>query len=199
MYSTNNGSLVIKSNSERMNFRWVKFIHTGFEREARVDHIKSGKVGDPFHATVHGVGFLGDGPHKTKRKTTSGKWRPNKVYGLWVAMLQRCYANPVVGNTYNNATVHHNWHNFQTFAKDFELLDGYTDWCNPDNDYQLDKDKYGEGGKLYSKETCCLIPHQENQMLKVAFNGCIKPRSKPFTNIGEPKCKFGITHKHQSC
>lgn len=178
IYSTNHGSLVIKSNSERMNFRWVRFIATGFEREARVDHIKNGKVSDAFHPTVCGVGYLGDGEHKVKRITPLGVKRPNRVYGLWSAMLQRRYVKLAHNPTYHTATVHSDWHNFQNFANDFVNLEGYEDWCKPVNDFQLDKDKRGDGSKIYSFATCCLISHHENQMLKESFNGCIKPKSK---------------------
>lgn len=172
-YFTNHGSLVIKSNSDRMNFRWIKFLNTGFEREARVDHIKNGKVADPFHITVCGVGYLGEGVHKTKVQLHNGKWAPYKVYTLWAAMLTRYYKSN--DPAYKDATVHPDWHNYQTFANDLPLLVGFAEWCKLDSDYQLDKDKLGNGSKIYSKTTCCLIPHLENQKLKVAYNGCIKP------------------------
>lgn len=176
-YPTNHGSLVIQSNSERMNFRWVRFIATGFVREARIDHIKSGKVSDVYHPTVLGIGYMGEGQHKAKFKAPSGIWYANRVYGLWSAMLQRCYRNPCSKHTYHEAEVHSDWHNFQTFAEDFPKLEGYAGWCLNGSDHQLDKDKYGKGSKLYSLATCCLIPHLENQLLKVAYNGCIKPKT----------------------
>lgn len=178
IYSTNHGSLVIKSNSERMNFRWVKFIATGFEREARIDHIKNGKVADVLHPTIYGVGYLGEGIHKAKVRFHTG-WRTNRAYGIWSVMLQRCYSN--IDPAYADATVHEDWHNFQTFANDLSELEGFEDWVNPAKEYQLDKDKYGKGTKVYSAATCCFLSHRDNQLLKLAYNGCIKEKPNACT------------------
>lgn len=164
IYPANHGSLVIKSNSERMNFRWVKFLATGFEREARIDHIKNGAVADVYHPTVLGVGYLGEGIHRAKYKTLAG-WRPNRAYGLWAVMLQRCYSGS--DPAYKDATVHPDWHNFQTFASDLAKLEGFEDWCNPVNEFQLDKDKKGKGTKVYGLATCCFLSHQDNQLQKL--------------------------------
>lgn len=166
VYPTNHGSLVIKSNSERMNFRWVRFINTGFEREARIDHIKNGKVGDVYHPTVHGVGYLGEGKYKCKVKV-KGLWKPYRPYSIWAAMIQRCYQDGIGVKGYEHCSVDPEWHCFQTFAHDIQFLEGFDKWLNEEDNYQLDKDKFDtlkEG--IYSFSNCSFVHHKDNQGFK---------------------------------
>lgn len=70
-------------------------------------------------------------------------------------MLGRCYTEDY-GNTYKDAKVCEEWFNYQTFAEWF-----YSEWKgNPD--VALDKDLLYKGNKIYSPETCSLVPNDLN-------------------------------------
>lgn len=129
----------------------VKFKDTGFETKVRVCQLESGKIKDPLRPTVKGVGFIGIGAH---RSSVDG--RVNKVYRLWLGMLERCYCDKLqVSNpSYIGCSVSEEWHNFQRFAE----------WCTGRyrGGYQLDKDLLKIGNKIYSKDTCVFVPKSLN-------------------------------------
>ncbi len=43
----------------------VMFIDSGYKTIATMGRVKRGQVKDPLHRSVYGVGFIGDGFHKT--------------------------------------------------------------------------------------------------------------------------------------
>lgn len=121
----------------------------------RADQLRNGKVKNPYHRSVYGVGFIGVGEHVAKRNS-----KLTAVYKTWSAMLQRCYDTKLHARfpTYIGCTVHPNWHNFQVFAEWFERQYWATCW-------QLDKDLIVEGNKVYSDATCVFVPSQLNSLL----------------------------------
>lgn len=117
--------------------------------------LRRGKVKNPYHPVVCGVGFVGFGDHlaSIKRKHTP-------AYIAWKDMLKRCY-NPKYHArfpTYIGCSVIEDWHNFQIFAEWFEKQYREEGW-------HLDKDLIVRGNKIYSETTCALIPHQLNNLL----------------------------------
>lgn len=105
---------------------------------------------------VRGVGYNSGGKHELR---IDGK--STTTYGLWVNMLNRCYSSEYHERvpTYIGCTVADEWLDFQVFA---EWVFNYK--YKGDN-YQLDKDLLIEGNKIYSPETCCLVPVQLNTLL----------------------------------
>lgn len=73
-------------------------------------------------------------------------------------MMRRCYGE-VVGDHYDECTVHKDWHNFQVFAEWFYKQTG------SDKGWQLDKDILVRGNKVYSENTCALVPKEINLLL----------------------------------
>jgi len=75
-------------------------------------------------------------------------------------MLRRCYdpKSHIKHPTYKNVTVCKEWHNFQVFAEWFEAQHK-EEW------YELDKDLLSRDNKIYSPETCLLIPCSLNSFL----------------------------------
>ena len=138
----------------------VRFVNTGYETVARLDHIKSGKVRDPYSPSVHGVGITGT---KYQIKINGVK---TKEYDLWHSMLQRCYSdtskkrNP----TYIGCEVSDNFKSYEYFYE----------WCHKQigfgvegngNPFQLDKDLLIKGNKVYSEYSCVFIPTEINSLL----------------------------------
>lgn len=129
----------------------------GYETTVRLTHLNNGFIKNPFHPKLYGVGYYGDGPYSA---TINGM--NTKEYSVWSDMLQRVYDPRVQVKKpfYMGSTVDARWHNFQVFA------DWYSN--NPFNypDYQIDKDILIRGNKVYSPETCCLVPNVINTQFR---------------------------------
>ncbi len=118
--------------------------------------VKLGTVKNPYHPSVYGIGYLGQGEYKTKKDN-----KPTKVYKTWAGMLERCYDVKFKEKypTYKGCSVDEKWHNFQVFAKWFE--ENYTEKSH------LDKDIMIKGNKIYSPETCCFVPQAINSIFSI--------------------------------
>lgn len=119
--------------------------------------IKRGSFINPNYPSVHGVGYIGVGVHKT---SINGKHTP--AYSIWCGILVRCYGKnkEVRYPTYKECTIFEDWKCFQVFAKWF-----YTYYKEG---FHLDKDVLVRGNKIYSPDTCCFIPCEINGVIKVS-------------------------------
>ena len=83
----------------------------------------------------------------------------NKAYNAWYNMLQRCYYKKYQEShpTYKECKVCDEWLLFSIFLSWFK--DNYIDG------YVIDKDLLVSGNKVYSKDTCCMIPSEINAMI----------------------------------
>lgn len=114
------------------------------------DSIKKGAVKNLNYPSVFGKGYLGYGKYKFNTKS----------YRVWTGMLDRCYnQNSRIKNpTYDGIEVCKEWLNFQNFAEWFE-----NNWKSHMNTkWQLDKDILCPTCKLYSPETCRIVPDELN-------------------------------------
>jgi len=114
-------------------------------------NIKRGQVANPYHPSMYGVGYMGQGKY-----VSSFNYIETKEYRLWKDVLERCY-NPNFHKkrpNYADVKMHSDWHNFQNFAtwveKNFNhsVMEGWS----------MDKDLKVKGNKIYSPETCIFIP-----------------------------------------
>lgn len=105
---------------------------------------------------VKGVGYNSGGKHLARK---DGSY--TRLYHLWRTMLARCYCDKMQARqpTYIGCTVDERWHDFQNYAE------WYTSNEFFDSGYQLDKDVLIKGNKIYSPDTCCLIPQELNKLL----------------------------------
>ena len=112
-------------------------------------------------ATVEGVGLL-DVDFVT-RISGARVWQ----LVLWRGMLKRCFSKDayIKNPTYADVTVCDEWLSFANFIE----------WCNKEVGYkgkpvglELDKDILAIGNKVYSKDTCCFVPHQINMLFCTA-------------------------------
>ena len=129
---------------------------------------RSGRIKDPLYPQVLGVGYFGVGPYKNRLGTTSNGFGTSPEYNAWQNMLQRCYYDKYESRvqgcvTYENIEVDPYWHNFQNFAEWYvprrKLFDDYG-IKKP----ALDKDILAipNRAKVYSPDTCCLVPLEIN-------------------------------------
>lgn len=126
-------------------------------KNVQYQNFKKGNVKCPYERRYYGVGCLGEGEYKV-----SENGRQTKVYNTWHGMLERCYDEKLQEKhpTYKGCIVCEEWHNFQNFAE----------WCY-ENYYEiegermcLDKDILIKGNKIYSPDTCILVPHTINTL-----------------------------------
>ena len=162
VYKTNSGvdCVVLKyHNSRKVS---VKFLDEfGFITETQKASLLKGNVRNKFSRSVYGVGYIGDGLHKPYHK------RKQMIsYTTWVSMLRRVYCKKSLARhpTYEGCSVHPDWHNFQNFAEWFVNHKFYG------LGYELDKDLLLEGNKVYSENTCTLIPKEINLLLTDSFS-----------------------------
>lgn len=151
----------VVAKGSKIGYLVVRF-ENGYQVNAYITNIKRGEIKNPYHPSVCGVGYIG-----------VGDFRPNigvknsKEYSTWKNMLRRCYDQSFQEKSpnYIGCSVAPEWHNFQNFA-------GWvTDHKNWNKGYQLDKDLKIIDNKIYSPETCTLIPSQINSLLLDNANG----------------------------
>lgn len=120
---------------------------------------KSGNVKNPYDKKICNVGYMGKGKYHCKYS--------NGIHTLeyqnWIAMIRRCYDNNrknIYSAYFGNCKVCNQWHDFQEFGKWYE-----------ENFYQvgmermhIDKDILYPGNKIYSPETCLIVPQGINML-----------------------------------
>lgn len=120
-------------------------------------NFKSGSIKNPYYPSICGVGMVG-----TKYPSrTSGVQL--KEYVAWTGMLDRCFSESQknIQPTYKDVICCDEWLLYENFyewihgQENFERLQNVERWA-------LDKDIFIKGNKVYSPETCCLVPQNVN-------------------------------------
>lgn len=121
-------------------------------------NFKKGTIKNPYDKTICNIGYIGIGeyPVSINNKLTV-------EYQNWACMLRRCYDEKLkekYSSYFGKCKVCDEWHNFQIFAK----------WYN-ENIFQvgtermhIDKDIIFRNSKLYSPETCLIVPQRINML-----------------------------------
>lgn len=87
-------------------------------------------------------------------------WHP--IYRMWSGIIRRCFDEKFKEKqpTYADCSIHPEWIYYSKF-KEWVLL--------PENKYHdglvIDKDILVKGNKLYSPDTCCLVPQRINTLI----------------------------------
>lgn len=156
----------------------VKFLdeHGFIYKHNIYSNFKNGWIKNPYDRTIFGVGYIGVG----KYNTGNAEHRTQEEY-VWRGMFERCYGDKYKEKHpayYGICSVCDEWHDFQVFAE------WYTQ-----NIYQvgtermhLDKDILVKNNKIYSPETCLIVPQKINVMFmkkknKYGLPNGIKPRA----------------------
>lgn len=156
IHETNHGSLEVLKYIKSAKVL-VRFVATGYEDEVSAVSIRNGSARDPFKPSVAGVGFIG-----SKNNRANLGFSSHTRYDCWRNMLVRCYDENVRSQypTYAGCTVCDEWHNFQNFAAwyDEQAKDRTVK-------YDIDKDMLSNGAKIYSPDTCVMVPRWLNNFL----------------------------------
>ena len=114
-------------------------------------HFKKGNIKNPYDKTVYKIGYLGCNPKEINKD----------IYDIWSAMLKRCYSN---NNSYyyryKNCTVDNSWYNYSVFYKWYKE----NHYVINDEIMCLDKDILYKNNKIYSSETCIIVPQNINKL-----------------------------------
>lgn len=145
---------------EVISAKEIYIVHNDEHRhKAKVsaDQARNGDIRNPFYPTLYGVGFMGVGKHKSK---IVGK--AVQHYSTWTGAISRCYCPTSLKKrpSYFGCSVSKDWFCYQNFAE------WYTTHESFGLGYELDKDLLVKGNKIYSAETCTMIPRDINLAIR---------------------------------
>lgn len=125
-------------------------------KKVAVAALKKGSFKNNYKPTIYGKGYLGDGKYQGAKKDGT-----DFVYGVWNNMLARNYDLYTQSKqpAYIGCSVCDEWLCFQNFA------DFYINHESYGLGYNLDKDLLGGDNKVYSPETCTMLPPEINSMI----------------------------------
>ena len=159
--------------------------HHFIVKHATYNNFKLGGITNPYDITVYGVGYFGEGKYKSSYE----KGVVYQGYKTWADMLKRCYRTKykdMYPSYHKIATVCDEWHCYQVFAEWYE-----NNKYNVEERLHLDKDILIPGNKIYSPETCILVPQRINLLFMNKSNSQGLPN-------GIRKMKSGYYSVHYS-
>lgn len=88
-----------------------------------------------------------------------------KEYNTWKNMMTRCFSDSYKNKnpTYMDATCCDEWLLYENFYDWLHSQENFDKWLNGKY-WAVDKDILVKGNKLYSPETCCLVPKNVNML-----------------------------------
>lgn len=131
------------------------------EHKYRVNTIygnfKSGSVRNPYHPSIYGIGITGC-KYPTKVNNVS-----TKEYNAWIDMLKRCFMKKTKDKqpSYKDVECCKEWLNFESFCDWLHKQHNYDRWKNGYR-WAIDKDILIKRNKVYSPDTCTLVPQNVN-------------------------------------
>lgn len=157
-FTTNEGykAIVIDGGSK---LRYCTIQIEDWVKEVIFSSIEKGAIKYPYHPSVYGVGYLGEGKYSNKTH--------KKIYKVWQSLLTRCYCPKYQQKkpTYIGVVVCKEWHNLQTFGK---WMDNY--YPTDGSKYELDKDLKSGDAKIYSPLTAMFIPQHLNVFMATTYS-----------------------------
>lgn len=128
-------------------------IHTSY------GNFRKGSIKNPYFPSVHGVGMTGN---KYPIRINGGLV---KEYNVWRHMLARCFNKKFKeeNSSYENVSCCKEWLLFENFYEWIHSQENFDKWLH-NNKWAIDKDILIKGNKVYSPETCCLVPQNVNNL-----------------------------------
>lgn len=173
-------------------------VHTSYR------HFAEGNVKNPYCPSVCNVGIIGI------KYPTSMNGKMMKEYKIWKAMLKRSFDGEYKKRkpTYENVTCCDEWLNYENFYEWLHSQENFEKWLNGNN-WAIDKDILFKGNKIYSPNTCCLVPQNINQIfvkrestrgslpigVSKKYKGFVSQCMNPFTNQTEYLGYFSIVEE----
>lgn len=143
-------------------------VHTAY------NNFEKGSVRNPYYKSVYEVGMIGvKYPSRINNKQT-------KEYITWSNMLKRCFDDKYKKKnlTYKNVSCCDKWLIYENFYEWLHSQENFDKWLNGSG-WDLDKDILVKGNKVYSPETCCLVPNNVNKLFaKCNISGSYKRKDR---------------------
>ena len=138
---------------------YVRFIGGKTITHASFRDFREGNVKNWDSPTVYGHGIIGN---MVNQLSAYGK---SKEYKTWCAMLERCYneENLKKRPTYEQCEVCKEWMYFENFYNWLHNQENFEKWISL-NRSSIDKDIIVKHNKVYSPDTCCLVPLRVNSL-----------------------------------
>ena len=146
-----------------------------------------GKVKNPYNISIYGFGIIGN------KYSSKINGKGTKEYNIWRHILLRCFDIKYKEKypAYKDVTCCEEWLLFENFYEWLHSQENCKQWLNGER-WAIDKDILVKGNKLYSPETCCLVPNNINQLF--AKSNAIRGKYP----IGVHKTKDGMFEVHCS-
>lgn len=157
-------------------------------------NFKSGSIRNPYYPSIYGIGITGC-KYPTKVNGVS-----TKEYNAWIDMLKRCFMEKTKDKqpSYKDVECCEEWLNFESFCDWLHSQPNFDKWKNGHR-WAIDKDILVKRNKIYSPDTCCLVPINVNCLflkresergkypigVRYTENGFNAKCHNPFTNKGE--------------
>lgn len=168
------------------------------EHKARVHtnygNFQRGLVKNPYLPSVYGIGVIGI------KYPVSIKSIRTKEYCAWHSLIKRCYDHKTRERqpSYKITSICDEWLLFENFGDWLCSQPNYDKWLNGER-WALDKDILVKRNKIYSPETCCLVPQNVNCLflkresqrgdypigVRYSSDGFMASCHNPFTNRNE--------------
>lgn len=161
---------LVKENKQGSLMKIIEYINTQnviieFQDDYKHRHkttwsrFLDGSPYNPYHPTIFGVGMSG-----IKRYYNNDN-RYKKEYRTWYSMLKRCFDEDYKKEhpTYIGVTCCKEWLLFDNFCDWIQSQENYDKWASSKG-WNLDKDILLKGNKIYSPDSCCLVPQNVNTL-----------------------------------
>lgn len=129
------------------------------KKRSSIDKWNNGNIKNPNFPSVCGIGIVGD------KYPTCVNYNRVKEYSRWNGIIQRCFNEKEKEKhpAYKNVTCCKEWLYYPNFYEWLHLQENFDKWYNNDM-WAVDKDILVRGNKIYSPETCCLVPQYVNSL-----------------------------------
>lgn len=163
-------------------------VHTSYEK------FEKGDVKNPYHPSVCNVGMVG------KKYSPSVNGNKTKEYQIWRDMLKRCFDKKEKKKcpTYKDVVCCNEWLLFENFYEWLHSQSNFEKWLNGKY-WSIDKDILVKKNKIYSPNTCCLIPQNINKLFEKRdkFRGDLPIGVRKIGDRYEAQCMNQLLDKHK--
>lgn len=120
---------------------------------------ETGMVRNPYHPHIYDVGITGNKFYIFKNNKIL------KEYNTWRKVLERSFDQKTKEKhpTYKDVTCCDEWLLYENFYEWLHEQPNFERWLNGDR-WAIDKDILVKGNKVYSPNTCCLVPQRINSL-----------------------------------
>lgn len=170
--------VICYKNSKNVSIRFLDDV--GYIKSVGAKDLREGNFKNPFHPSVYGFGSTGVVTEDIKNHPLY-----KKACSCWRSAIERSYSKKWHKKfpTYQDCTVCEEWLLFTNFFHWFISEKG-----SDIKDFQLDKDLLFRGNRVYSPETCCLVPCILNNV--ILDNESSKGKYKKGVTFDKRTCVF---------